>query len=296
MAPTAEQLDTMVRQMYGSDAWMLDIPEVKTVLEQAAQNLWDQATLESKIRQTNWWKTTSQSQQAFQSLRNTSPAELDFNAPGSQAQQVYTQIQQAAGKLAVGVDDAAIRDLTMKAMEFRWNDAQINRALAGLIRFNPGAGQNNAGTAIQQLMTSASDYFISMDPQTLQFWAQGVASGNQSVQSFNDFAKNMAMSKYQGAYDLLNKGLTMKQITDPYRQEAAKLMEVAPDQIDFQNNPMYGKILQYADPNTKSQRMMTTSEMNTYLRGTSQWGSTQQARDQVGQQVKSLLTTFGTIA
>jgi hypothetical protein len=42
--------------------------------------------------------------------------------------------------------------------------------------------------------------------------------------------------------------------------------------------------------------MMTTSEMSTYLRGTDQWGNTQQSRDLVGQQTKSLLTTLGVVA
>ena len=41
---------------------------------------------------------------------------------------------------------------------------------------------------------------------------------------------------------------------------------------------------------------MTSSEMETYLRGTSQWGYTQQSRDEAANLEKQITTTFGKVA
>ncbi len=79
-------------------------------------------------------------------------------------------------------------------------------------------------------------------------------------------------------------------------------MEVDPASINFVTDPMYSKILDYVPPVTGAQagstahRIMTLSEMDQYLKNTSQWSTTQQSRDQIANLAQTLVTTFGKAA
>ena len=77
-------------------------------------------------------------------------------------------------------------------------------------------------------------------------------------------------------------------------------MEVPAGAINFVSDPLYAKILQYRPPDAGGKpspvRPMDVSEMETYLRGTDQWGYTQQARDQAAGLERDITTTFGKIA
>jgi hypothetical protein len=94
--------------------------------------------------------------------------------------------------------------------------------------------------------------------------------------------------------------MTPNQIVDPLRQDAAQLMEVTPESINFMSDPTYSKILTYRPPDAGNAvqpiRTMTNSEMETYLRGTSQYSYTQNARNNASDLSDSILTTLGKVA
>jgi hypothetical protein len=90
----------------------------------------------------------------------------------------------------------------------------------------------------------------------------------------------------------------MVQLTDSLRQDAAKTMEVDPSSIDFLNNPVYSKVLDYVPPGSPNgvHRVMTSSEMDQYLKTQPAWGYTQGARDQAAQLEQTIASTWGKIA
>jgi hypothetical protein len=289
-------LDAQARKMYGADAWMLNIPELRAVLENAAAKQWDQATLEAQVRSTQWWQTTSQAQQQFMALQATSPEELDFANPGSQASQRLAHVQQVAAAAGVSLDPQTLQGIALKSMEFSWTDDLLKQALAAQVQYNPAGGTDNVGSVIQQLQGVANDYLLPNDPANYTNWAKGIVGGTQTVDQYRAQAQSDAASKYGWAAPQLQQGMTMQQITSSLRSQAAQLMEVDPSQIDFVNNPTYSKILDYVPQGDTVHRAMTGSEAATYLRGTSAWGYTQQARDLAGTWANNLLKTFGVVA
>jgi len=289
-------LDAQARQMYGADAWMLNVPELRVILEQSALQHWDQPTLEAKVRSTQWWQTTSQAQEQFQALQATSPEELNFTDPGSQASQRMGHVQQLAAAQGIALSQATLQDITLKGMEFNWSDEMLRQALAAQAQYNPAAGQNNVGGVVQQLQGVANDYLIPNDPNTFQSWARGIIGGTQTLDQYKAQAQADAIGRYAWAAPQLQQGQTMAQITSSLRSQAAQLMEVDPQTVDFVGNPTYQKILDYVPPGETVHRAMTGSEAATYLRGTSQWGYTQQARDLAGTWANNVLKTFGVIA
>jgi hypothetical protein len=249
--------------------------------------------------------------QAFDALAANTPAELDFNSPGSQAARQLADVRAAAAKAGVTISDANAQQFALDMMKYGWDANQLQAAVANTIWVKaappagakPGDGRSwvlnsDAGAVINQLQAAQGQYFMNYSPQVLQSWAQNIAAGTQTIDQFTAQLKQDASLKWTGMAPQISKGYTPNQIVDNMRQEAAKTLEVDPSSVNFVNNPTYSKILDYVPPGTKDgvHRIMTLSEMDQYLKATPQFAGTQQARDQVGALADKMLTTFGQVA
>lgn len=285
-----------IRSNFGTDSWLLDIPDVATVLEQAVVNGESPAQVQAAIEQTPWWKTTSQAVKNYEQDKANNPADYSFTTEGSKASQTLAQIQATAAQAGVQLDLQTAQTLANNAMQYGWTSQQIQQAIGSRVRYNGQTG--NAGSIVQQLTAMAGQYYQTVTPQALQSWAQNIAAGTQNIQQFQaQMAQNAAM-KWTGFAGQIKAGNTMQQLTDSLRQDAAKTMEVDPSSIDFVNNPVYSKILDYVPPDSPNgvHRVMTNSEMDQYLKTQPAWGYTQQARDAAAQLEQTITSTWGKIA
>ena len=84
-----------------------------------------------------------------------------------------------------------------------------------------------------------------------------------------------------------------QQIVDPYREQAARLLEIDPDEIDFTQSE-YVKALTYQDERGE-QRPMSFTEFGDYIRQTRSFGYeyTDQARNKAYQVANDLANLFG---
>lgn len=288
-----------IKQNDPSFSWLLDIPDVATVLEQAVANQDSNAQIQAAIAQTQWWQTTSQAVKNFQQNSAANPADYSFTTPGSIANQTLDQIKATAAGLGVGLTDQTAHDLAMNALKFGWTSQQIQQAIGASTVYTVGqaGGWTDADAVVKQLQGTAGQYLMSLSPDVLQSWAQNIVGGTQNMDQFKSYLANAASTKWTGMASQIQQGYTPNQIVDNYRTEAAKTMEVDPSSIDFVNNPTYSKILDYVPPNSTNgvHRLMTVSEMDQYLKGLPQWGSTQQARDQAANLEQTISQTFGKV-
>lgn len=290
-------VQSYIRQNYGSDAWLLDIPEVSSALEKAVVSGESTQQIQAAIEQTDWWKTTSQAAKNYQQNRANDPADYSFTTPGSTAAQTLAAVTSAAGQNGVQLDPATAQQIAQNALQYGWTTQQIQQAIGSRVQYN-GQRQNNAAGIVAQLKAAAGQYYMTPSTQALQSWAQNIAAGTQTVQQFQALMQNNAALKWTGYAPQLQQGNTMVQLTDTLRNEAAKTMEVDPSTIDFVNNPTYSKILDYVPPDSPNgvHRVMTNSEMDQYLKSQPAWGYTQQARDQAAQLEQTISQTWGKVA
>ena len=228
---------------------------------------------------------------------------MNFRDPGSQASQVLAHVRQLGAAQGTEFSPAIMQAVAMRTMEYGWSDAQIQIQLGSLVTVSPtrvGGVTSNDPMLLATLTGVAGDYLINPNNVTLNQWAKQIGAGVASLESFKAYAAQQAAHQYPSVANQIAAGQTMNQIVDPLRQDIGKLMEVNPAQINFISDPMYSKILNYRPPDVggkvQSNRFMTTSEAETYLRGTDQYSYTQGARDLAAGQEKALLTTFGKIA
>lgn len=284
-------LDAYIRQNFGTDAWLLDIPDVKNVLENAVAKQESTAQIQAAIEQTQWWKTTSQAVKNYQQDSANNPADYSFTNPGSKASQALAQVNSTAGQNGVVLDPHTAQNLAQNFLQYGWTTQQLQQAIGS------HASAGNATSITQQLQNMAMQYYMPVSTQSLTSWAQNIAAGTQSLGQFQAQMANDAAQKWTGFAPQLQSGSTMQQLTDSLRTEAAKTMEVDPNSINFLNDPMYSKILDYVPPNSPNgvHRVMTLSEMNQYLKSTKPYGYTQGARDSAASLEQAITTSFGKV-
>ena len=150
-----------IKQNWPTYSWLLDVPSVTTTLEKAVANGFSDQQIQAAVSQTQWWKTTANSVQQFQQLKNTSPAELTFK-PGTQASQMYAQVQAAANQAGLKLDAGQLQHMALNAIEFGWNNDQLTRNVGSLAA--SGQGTTVSPTYLQQM---------TQNPKQLQFSSGG---------------------------------------------------------------------------------------------------------------------------
>lgn len=292
-------LDDYIKENFPADSWILSIPDIRTTLESAVAAGDDPGQIQALLQETPWWKTTSQNMQEYDALQATSPAELNFNTPGSQASQHLSDVMKAASTAGVTLSASSAQQFALDIMKYGWDANQLNAAIGATVYYT-GTGataKTDAGALITQLQSAASQYLLAPTDPVIQSYAQNIASGTQTIDQFDAYLKQQASLKWTGMAGQIQQGYTPNQIVDSLRTNAAQTMEVDPSSINFVTDPTYSKILDYVPPNSPNgvHRIMTQSEMDQYLKATPQWGSTQQSRDQVGTLVSSMLQTLGKV-
>jgi hypothetical protein len=294
------QLNEYIQQYYPQYAWLLSQPGVAQVIDQAIAQGYgaNTAYMQGQIENSSWWKTTSNAMRQYEQTLATTPGELNFLNGGSQAQQMLAQIQAAAATQGVQLTAQQAQEISSQALQFGWTAQQINNAIGSDVRFG-GQNQTNAATVVQQLQAIAGNYYQSPTSAALQQWAQGVASGTQTVQEFQARMAQDAAVKWAGYAPQIMQGQNMVQLTDSLRSNVAQTLEVAPASINFVTNPAYSKMLDYVAPGDKTgvHRVMTQSEADQYVKSTPTFGyqNTQGARDNVAQLAQSITQSFGKV-
>jgi cell wall-associated NlpC family hydrolase len=299
-------LDAYIKQNYAQDAWLLAEPEVRSLLESSVAQGLTADQIQAKLQQTGWWKKTSQAQIAFDQLRNQTPDELNFNDPGSKVNAVLANVTNIGSTIGIPVNTVVGRTVALEAMRYGWSNQQIQAKLGSLVSVTPSGPGANAGVTsndphmLAQLEQAAGQYLYNPSQATLNTYARGIASGTMTMDTFNAFLANQAATKYPSLAEQIKGGMTPAQIIDPLRTEAANTMEVSPDSINFIADPTYAKILNYRPPAVngaqQAPRVMTTSEMDTYLRGTGAYSYTQNARNSASDLTDAIVKTFGKVA
>jgi hypothetical protein len=288
-----------IQQNFPDLAWMLGVPAAASTLEEiVAGGITDPNQIQAKLEASPWWKTTSASVRQYEQTMATDPSALSFGAAGSQAQQTLGQVMTEAGKLGVQITMQQAQTLALDYIKYGWQSPELDQAIGSYVVYQDVA-HTNATDMGQQLRSHAGQYLLNLAPGVIQSWAQNIVGGTQNMNQFDAYLARTASTKWTGMASQIAQGMTPYQITGSLRTDAAKTMEVDPNSIDFVNNPMYSRILDFVPPTSPGQkeapqhRMMTDSEMQAYLKGSDHWQYTQQARDEASALGHTLAQTWG---
>ena len=120
-------------------------------------------------------------------------------------------------------------------------------------------------------------------------------AGEIDADSFTGWAKQQAKSMWPGLAEALDRGVTVADYTNPYKETIARALELNPDEVDL-SDMRWRKVIDQIDPQTGAHTAMSLSDAERYARSQPEWKKTQAAKDQASSMILNLGKLFGEVA
>ena len=267
------------------------VPEIGRFLKKAVKQKWSDAKFDYELKQTEWYKNNSASERTWDTSKQLDPASAQEKIDNRSA-----FIRETALNLGVNFDDETINKLSESSLRGAWDQTTLNNSVgAEASKTTGGMSQLRTGFVGQQLKQTAADYGIQLPDQTFNTYVNKIAGGQETKESFKQYALNTAKSLFPSISTQLDQGLTFGQITDPYRQAAARALEINAETIDF-TDPKWTKAINFTTDKGE-QRPMNSNEWGNYIRSDRSFGYeyTNEARSRAYQVTSGLANLFGKI-
>lgn len=258
-------------------------PELKRLIEQATAQQWTPDKFKAEFQATNWYQTHSQSVRDFITLQTTDPA--TFNA---RVNQELADVKNKASSMGAQLDDATMKQIATNALEFGWDDNQLNAALGAHVSLTSGGNSADTLTSMKQYL---SDMGINMADQTIQGYLRGIESGTSSTGDFQAQVRKLAQSAFPAYSQQIAAGQTVKDIADPYMQDMATILELNPANITLQDPTIRSVLTGTGQDGQPAQTGLWQFEQN--LRKDPRWQYTKNATDQTYSMINTIGQTWG---
>jgi hypothetical protein len=183
-------------------------------------------------------------------------------------------------------------DAFVKRMYDSSNDKDpniIKRELAALVSYKPGMQLGGAvGGDLTTLRATAAANGFNLDTSfgsSINDWLQRLAKG-ESIETFKNTIRGAAkLGLPDKVANLLDQGLDLKDIYDPYKKVMASVLEVAPDSISLDDKTLRMAI--------GPEKEMSIYDFQRTLRKDPRWQYTNNAREEGSNAVLGVLRDFG---
>jgi hypothetical protein len=325
LAPTGPPAQTMTGvfqanptlsiNQYGAIAALAHTnPEIaKLMAKYANEDLSNSAVqlrLEGELKNTKWYKTTTDAQRAAQTLQASNPTEYH-----RQFANALLSATNLANQLGVHLPGLGLHDFAANTLNNGWTaEEQRQYLLAEGQKANnyattpataasgtqPGqAAQQptgDIGSTMTKLQSDARDYLVPISDVTQQQWAQKIMTGQVNENDYLNYLKTMAKSLHPEAAQAIDSGVTPQTYYDPYKQVASQVLQVPPDSVNF-DDPKWQKALFQVDPKTGARTSMSLADWGKTLRSDPTYGysKTPQAQATAADFAENILNTFGAV-
>lgn len=312
-------IDTVNRK-YPRLAPFLDIPQVGRLILLLASNKIEPDEFERRLKNTAYWKKTSEAQRRWRILKYQDPATAERRVDARLA-----TVRDLASNLGVTLPDKvklralAARTLARDMTEEEMTDMLLSfTSYADEGRGAPGPGSQNVprgalGATVLQIRDLARQYMIAPSARQQFNDAKRILSGAATVESLAASYAQRALQRYGSnatLRDHLAQGGTLAEFFDPYREMIAEELELPPDSVDLMQprwEAMLNTVTGAADDPANSFgykgtqqgsafRPMTLSEARAWVRKRPEWGNSRGAKQKVAALGEVLGQRFGAVA
>lgn len=287
--PTREAIKQYVLDNYPQMAWALADKELGPILEKAAKEKWSPGRFEGALLKTKWYKTQTEAERNWAVLIHRDPKTA--NTQLMSAMQMVTTI---ASQVGATLAPAEISKIALSAAQSGWDDGRVTAEVARRTRYKEDIGGTVGGLADKLLGVARGDYMTAISPQTAFRWAQKIMTGEASEDGFMVYIRDAAKSKFPTLVKMINDGNSVKDIVNPYIEQTAQLLEVAPQNVNMWD-PRFAKMIDQVD-GQGNRRMMSLDEAAQHVRQTREWKGTKNAEDMAASFGENFLRQMGEVA
>jgi len=275
---------------YGWSASFITHPELGDIFRQALDNEWEPDRLTRAIEQTQWYRSRTASQRRFDQDIELDPTELNRRIDRA-ARGVKEVVAQYGGFLT----DEQVTELATESVRSEWDETEMLNAIAAELQLGSDGGEVLFGVTGRGVRQLASEFAVPLSDPAADDWATRIANGSVTRTDYENWLRGQSKSLYPTLSADIDRGVSVKTLTDPFREVAARTLGIPAASVDFSSD-RWNAALNFDDG--KGRRMMTLTEWGDYLRTNSQFGYeyTQEAQNKAYTIVESIGQMFGRVA
>jgi hypothetical protein len=277
-APSEAEVKMTPEELAASYGWAYGFlngnKELKGLFKQAVDGSWAPEKFQAELRDTAWWKKTSNTARQAQVLEKTDPATWT-----AQVNATTIQVQQLAAQMGAAIPQSKLKGIVDSVLKTGMEEGQIRDALGQYVTFTKdGTLRGEAGMHEFTMKQYAAQMGVDIGEQAIKNQAQLVVRKMATTQDFESQIREQAKSAFPGYGEQIDAGMTMKDIATPYQQLMSKELELPESPLGLMD-PSIRSALNGLDKDGKPAGMNLPDFQN-MLRNDPRWRSTQGAQDQ----------------
>lgn len=248
-------------------------PELRKIFKEAIAETWSTDKFQAEVRDTEWWKSNSESMRQAEITRKTDPAtwRAMVDAEG-------IKIRQLAAEIGAAIPEKKFRKIVETALRTNMDEDLLRNVLGEYVKFTKeGTLRGEAGMHEFTMKQYAASMGVTLSDRALKDQAQRVIRKVATVQDFQDEVRQTAKSAYPGYADQIDAGATMEDIAAPYRAAMAAELELPDSEITL-NDPLIKQALNGLNKDDKPAGL-DLPDFQLKLRSDPRWKQTGAAQD-----------------
>lgn len=197
-----------------------------------------------------------------------------------------------ATDLGVGLDDAAVNKLAREWAAGNFDATTIKPQIArsGKIDFAKGSAAEQLNT----LKELAGSFGMQYDEGWYNTAATNVLTGKDDIETYKQYVKDQAKSKFPTLSAQLDQGFTVRQLASPYIQTMSNILEIDPNTIGLNDVYVNQALTGLNDKGEPSTKPLWQFEQD--LRKDPRWNFTKNAQDSLMGTARKVLQDFGLVS
>lgn len=271
------------------------VPELKTLFQQAVEQGFDVPTFTAHLKNTAWWRATSDTQRKYMDLQYSDPT--TFKAKWDEtANRLNSMLVQFGIPSLVynGTDPAtmdwALRDMTKAAMADGWSDDRIKSWFGARIdMYTPAQLGGEINRTFTQLHSLAYSNGRDYNSDWYNQQVKDIAGGKKTIDQAEAEIRQQAAADYKAFSKQILAGQNALDLAAPYLRTVSTLLET-PDGAVNLNDPLMRKAMTTTNKDGSAYGVW---QLENDVRNDARWRSTSNAQDSLMKLGHAVLSDFG---
>lgn len=189
-------------------------PELMKLLKGAVAEQWSPQKFQAEVKNSGWWKKTSETARQAQVLQKTDPA--TYKAQMEAARVAARQMAVKSGAILSG---KSVEKLAKNMVWYGWNEQQVGNFLGQYVKFGEDQTLGGlAGQAAKAIKELAYANGVSVTEQSVLNNAQYLVRGLTSMEKIESSIQQQAIGLYPAFAEQIKAGASVQDIASPYVQ------------------------------------------------------------------------------
>lgn len=270
------------------------IPELKSLFAQAVAASYSATRFTALLKNTNWWRTTSDAQRQYIDLRTSDPATWTRKWENTANHLNQLAVQVGLGNqlptMQAGSESGALNWATYASMALGWSDDRVKDYFGSQIwlpwQANPSGEAAQVSQKVHELAwLNGRNY----DSNWYGSNVRDVVAGRTTIDALESQIRREAAAEYSGFSQQILAGQDALTLAAPYVHSVSTLLEKPEGSVGL-SDPLIRRAMTTTDKNGQPYSIW---QLEQDTRSDERWKSTQNAQDSAMKLARGVLGDFG---